>query len=134
VPASVRSDAADNSAASHTAPNLAPNLASKAPAAIVQGEVTERALPSVPPSAQAGIQGTVKVSVGVDVDSTGSVENAEIVSGGPSKYFAKLALEAAQRWKFQPPTVAGRKAASRWNLQFDFTSSGTTADAAQDLR
>jgi TonB family protein len=95
--------------------------------------VVERALPNISQSAQDSIRGTVRVNVGVDVDSSGSVQNAELVSGGPSKYFAKQALEAAQRWKFQPPTVAGRNALSRWNLRFDFTSSGTTVVPTEDV-
>jgi len=39
---------------------------------------------------------TVKVTVNVDVDRSGNVEDAQLESSGPSKYFARAALQAAQ--------------------------------------
>ena len=95
------------------------------------GEVAERVLPQVSQSAQDSIRGTVRVIVGLDIDSSGAVQNAELVSAGPSKYFSRMALQAAQRWKFHPPTVAGRSVLSRWNLRFDFTSDGPSVTPAQ---
>ena len=92
---------------------------------LVPGEVLQRVLPEVPQSARETIQGTVRVSVRVSLDSSGSVTEVELDSPGPSKYFARLALEAAQAWKFAPPRVAGRDVLSDWILRFDFTKDAT---------
>jgi len=53
-------------------------------------------MPEVLQSAINTIRGTVKVRVKVNVDQSGTVEDAELESRGPSKYFARAALEAAQ--------------------------------------
>jgi len=84
--------------------------------------VVEQVLPDVAESASRTIRGTVRVRVRVAVDPSGSVSNATFESAGPSKYFANLALQAAQSWKFKPQT-----AGSAWILQFDFTQAGTEA-------
>jgi TonB family protein len=92
---------------------------------LVPGEVLQRVLPEVPQRARATIQGTIRVSVRVSLDSSGNVTEAEFDSPGPSKYFARLALEAAQAWKFAPPRVAGRNVLSDWILRFEFTKDAT---------
>jgi TonB family protein len=79
--------------------------------------VVERVMPDVLPGAQESIRGQVNVSVRVSVDANGNVTNATLDSAGPSKYFAKVALQAAQQWKFKP-------AAGTWILQFQFTQAG----------
>jgi TonB family protein len=91
----------------------------------VPGEVLQRVLPEVPPSARETIQGTIRVSVRIELDSSGTVTEAEVDSPGPSKYFARLALEAAQAWKFAPPRVGGRPVLSDWILRFQFTKDAT---------
>jgi TonB family protein len=63
--------------------------------------------------------------VKVAVDASGNVMEATLDSPGPSKYFARLAREAAVRWKFSPAQVKGRPVASKWILRFAFSSSGT---------
>jgi TonB family protein len=92
---------------------------------LVPGEVIQRVLPDVPQTARETIQGTVRVSVRVSLDSSGTVTEAEFDSPGPSKYFARLALEAAQAWKFAPPRVAGHTVLSDWILRFEFTKDAT---------
>jgi len=92
---------------------------------LVPGEVLKRVLPEVPQGARATIQGTIRVSVRVSLDSSGTVTEAEFDSPGPSKYFARLALEAAQAWKFAPPRVDGRTVLSDWILRFQFTKHAT---------
>jgi len=77
-------------------------------------------LPDVPQSARNTITGKVKVSVRVEVDASGKVTAAKFASAGPSKYFANLALKAAQRWEFSPPEKDGQPTASVWLLQFRF--------------
>jgi len=51
--------------------------------------------------------------------------NATPDSPGPSKYFSKVALEAAQQWKFKPAQANGRAVSRSWILQFQFTQAGT---------
>ncbi|HEX4642767.1 MAG TPA: TonB family protein, partial [Candidatus Acidoferrales bacterium] len=101
--------------------------------AAVHGEVAHRAMPEVLQSATRSIRGTVKVSVKVNVDRAGNVEDAELASRGPSKYFARAALQAAQEWKFRPPQIGGRGVLSSWILQFEFTRDGTNVAATQEL-
>ena len=92
---------------------------------LTAGQVAEQILPNVPQSARDTIRGTVRVAVRISVDSAGNVTEAELDSPGPSKYFAGLALEAAQQWKFDPPKVQGRSVLSDWLLHFQFTGKGT---------
>jgi TonB family protein len=113
------------------APVVTPAPASQVPAAPSSqsgqhnGEVAERVLPDVLPSARESIRGQVNVTVRVAVDSGGNVSNATLDSAGPSRYFARQALDAAQHWKFKPAQVSGHGVASAWTLQFQFTQSGT---------
>lgn len=110
------------------------NTVAKLPVgAPVRGEVAQRVLPDVLESARKSIRGAVKVKVKVDVDRTGNVEGAELESRGPSKYFARAALQAAQLWRFTPPKAAGRGVLSSWTLQFEFTRGGTTVIPTQEI-
>ncbi len=88
-------------------------------------------LPQVPTRALATIRGTVRVRVKVDVDPQGNVTGAELDRAGPSRYFARLALEAAREWKFQPTAAGARR---QWLLSFGFAPSGTKAVAARGTR
>jgi TonB family protein len=92
---------------------------------LTAGQVAEQVVPDVPRSALDTIRGTVRVGVRISVDSSGNVTEAELDSPGPSKYFAQLALEAAQQWKFEPPKMEGRNVLSDWLLHFQFTGKGT---------
>jgi TonB family protein len=119
---------ADVPAAQSPAPQSpAPFSAKEKPAqtGLVKGAVLEQVLPDVPRSAQNTIEGRVKVGVQVSVDASGNVSDATLVSPGPSKYFAKLAVAAARRWKFTPPQVDGQPAASEWALRFQFKQTST---------
>src|SRR5579859_492098 len=80
----------------------------------VRGEVLNQVLPAVPRKARETIQGKVRVRVRIRVSPSGSVAGATLDSPGPSRYFAGLALQAAQRWKFAPAIVDGREVASQW--------------------
>lgn len=93
--------------------------------ALVKGEVAERVLPNVLPRATASIHGQFNVKVRAAVDAGGAVSDATLDSPGPSKYFAKAALEAARQWKFKAAQVKGQAVASVWVLQFRFTRTGT---------
>jgi TonB family protein len=87
--------------------------------------VADQVVPDVPQSARDTIRGTVRVSVRLSVDTAGNVTEAELDLPGPSKYFARLALEAAQQWKFDPPKMQGQNVLSDWLLNFQFTGQGT---------
>ena len=92
-----------------------------------KGSVAQQVLPDAPEKAIRTIQGTVKVSIQVNVDPSGAVSNATIYSQGPSQYFANLALKAAHSWKFAPARVGGQGVASVWLLHFLFRQSGVQA-------
>ncbi len=110
------------------------NTAARLPAgSVVHGEVAHQVMPEVLQSARNTIRGKVRVSVKVNVDRSGNVEDAELESNGPSKYFARTALEAAQDWKFKPPTVGGQGVLSSWTLRFEFTRNETTVVPTQEM-
>lgn len=97
--------------------------ATEAPVAnAAPGEVVQQIMPAVSKSARDTIHGTIKVRVKVGIDSAGNVETASLVSPGPSKYFARQAMQAAQQWKFVP----GQEARA-WIVRFGFRRSGTDA-------
>ena len=90
-----------------------------------QASVLQRVMPDVPRQASATIHGKVTVVLRVAVDASGAVSNATFESEGPSKYFARLALDAARQWKFQPAQSGGQAESSVWILRFEFKPSGT---------
>jgi len=89
-----------------------------------QGEVRQQVEPSVSRSARGTIHGTIRVRVKVEVDPSGNVQSASFVSEGPSKYFARQAIAAAQQWKFVP--AQGQDPRFRI-VRFGFRRSGTDA-------
>ena len=97
----------------------------------VQNGVRRKVLPDVPKDASDTIRGTIRVSVKVAVDAAGSVTEATLVSAGPSRYFANLALKAARRWEFWPASVDGQHVSREWVLKFEFRKTGTDAIPAQ---
>ncbi|HEY6348698.1 MAG TPA: protein kinase [Candidatus Angelobacter sp.] len=91
-------------------------------------EVVHRTLPDVPQAARDSIQGTIRVGVKVQVDGAGGVVGSALEFAGPSQYFARLALQAAQGWKFaQSSQDAGRT----FILRFQFTNHDTKASAVR---
>jgi TonB family protein len=100
-------------------------VANRTASGTVRGEVAHQVLPEVPESALNTISGRVRVGVRVHVDASGKVVNADLDSAGPSKYFANLAVKAAQQWKFTPAKVDGQDAPSEWILRFEFAQDGT---------
>jgi TonB family protein len=87
--------------------------------------VTE-VLPDVPQRARRTIRGTVRVSVRVIVEQDGTVFAALTEKRGPSRYFERLAIEAAKQWTF-PPTDASDQRLML--VKFAFRRDGTSADA-----
>jgi len=82
-------------------------------------------LPDVSRNSLRTIHGTIKVRLRVTSDTAGNVEKTRLEAGGPSRYFADRAVEAAKQWKFQPTGPSGRSL--DWNLEFQFRRSGVTA-------
>lgn len=98
----------------------------KVPVAAPSGQdVVHRVVPDAPQSALDTIKGTVRVGIRASVSPSGDVSEATLDSPGPSKYFAKLAQQAAQQWKFAP-----NETTSDWILRFEFTTTGAKAFAA----
>jgi len=91
---------------------------------LLDSGVLHEALPVVLEKARDSIRGTVRVNIKVTVDASGSVQHAELAVPGPSKYFANLALGAAQEFKFEPATNDGGTP-REWILRFEFTNMGT---------
>jgi TonB family protein len=120
------------------APPVSPGLAAAQPEppkkVSTAGAVAHRVLPHVPQSALDTITGTVKVRVRVEVGASGKVSSATFQSPGPSRYFARQAMTAAQSWKFTPPLVDGQPTASTWLLEFRFrrTLMLATAERVRD--
>lgn len=133
-------------------PNAKPALANAAPASparpssvtgsngsatseigngLVAGRIVQRVLPDVPRAASNTIWGTVRVAVRVAVDSAGNVTQAELQSAGPSRYFARLSLEAARKWQFAAPVQNGAPIASVWLLHFGYRQTGTGVEPSQ---
>jgi TonB family protein len=98
---------------------------------IIPLEVVEQVLPEVPKSASDTIQGTVRVSVKVTVNASGDVAEVELDTPGPSRYFANLALQAAQHWKFAAAKSDRRDVPREVILRFEFTRTATRGFAAQ---
>jgi len=95
------------------------------PADAGRGEILHQVVPEVPRGARDTIQGKVRVSVRVSVDSSGNVVQTALASAGPSKYFARLAEQAARDWKFAPATASGEPVPNEWLLRFSFGRAGT---------
>ena len=83
-------------------------------------------VPEVPRGARQGIRGHIKVWVRVVVDQDGSVLAAVADRAGPSSYFQRLAIEAAQKWTFVPSETPSRRL---MQIRFDFSRDGTTGHA-----
>jgi outer membrane biosynthesis protein TonB len=60
------------------------------------------------------------------VDQDGSVYAAVPDRAGSSRYFERLALEAAKKWTFSPIDTPSRRLVQ---IHFDFSRDGTTAQA-----
>jgi TonB family protein len=116
------------------APPASKTVQSAKPASSSGGEVTRQVMPDVPKSAQNTISGTIKVTVRVDVDTSGKVISAKFKTRGSSSYFAERALRAAERWEFSPPLVDGQPTASAWLVQFRFKRSSIQASSQRIKR
>jgi TonB family protein len=113
----------NSQAVSPVAESQAPTQPAAPISASSGGAVLHQVLPDPSASALRTIQGHLKVRVQVTVDGAGNVSNARFLSAGPSKYFSRLAMDAAQQWKFTPAASSP----SEWNLLFEFSRGGVQA-------
>jgi TonB family protein len=83
-------------------------------------------IPDVPQRARRTIRGTVRVSVRVIVEKDGTVFAALADQRGPSRYFERLAVDAAKKWTFPPADATAQRLML---VKFEFTRDGTAARA-----
>jgi TonB family protein len=93
------------------------------------GAVATQVMPEVSHVAQNSIHGVVKVRVQLNVNELGEVTLAGLAAHGPSRYFARQALDAARQWSFTAPVADGKPVSSRWMIEFDFRRSGVKAES-----
>jgi serine/threonine protein kinase len=113
-----------------TPPAVSPPAAAENPKASIAAPpsaVLHQEIPDVSHSARATIRGVIKIGVRVIVDRSGNVVATTLDHRASSKYFARAALDAAEKWKFAEVTD---QASRVWLLRFEFTRAGTTARAA----
>jgi len=89
--------------------------------------VLHEEIPDVPLRARDTIHGRINIAVRVTVDNTGNVVDETLEKRGPSRYFARLATEAARKWKF---VATDDQASRKFLLRFEFTRDGATGHAA----
>jgi TonB family protein len=83
-------------------------------------------IPAVPLSARETIQGHIRVWVRVSVDREGRVFAAHADRPGPSRYFERIAIEAARKWTFPPVDTPSSRL---MQVRFEFSRGGTTGHA-----
>ncbi len=114
-------------ASSLQAPQAVPIPATAATAA---SPVLHEEIPEISRGSRESIRGQIKVAVRVSVDRAGNVIAENLEAQGSSKYFARLATQAAKKWKFAPDKQSSRE----WLVQFEFSHSGVTGHAVSRAR
>jgi TonB family protein len=125
-PSAPRAASAQNLPAPASAPASSASVPSST-SAPGSAAVLHQAIPDVSHHARDSIRGRIKVMVRVTVDRSGNVVGEKLVSSGSSKYFARLASDAAAKWKFAPADKQGPR---EWLLRFEFTRGGATGQVA----
>jgi outer membrane biosynthesis protein TonB len=110
------------------APASAP---SPAPVQSAGSPVLHEEFPAISHSTRESIHGQIKVAVSVTVDRAGNVVAENLEVHGSSKYFARLASDAARKWKFMP---ADSQSPRQWLVQFEFSRSGVTGQAVPQVK
>jgi TonB family protein len=87
--------------------------------------VVHEEIPTISRSSRESIRGQIKVAVAVTVDRAGNVAAETLEVRGSSKYFGRLATEAAKKWRFAPDAQSQHE----WLVQFEFSSDGVTGHA-----
>jgi hypothetical protein len=94
--------------------------------AIAPGFVLHQEIPEVSRVILGKIRGHVNVTVRVLIDPSGNVVGEFFENPGPSRYFARIAGDAAVAWKFAPTDERGSRV---WLLRFEFTRAGAVVRA-----
>jgi protein TonB len=105
----------------------APSIQEAPAAATDPSAVLHEEIPDVSAGARATIRGRIQVAVRVTVDGAGNVTDAALTHPGSSKYFARLATDAAKKWKFAP---ANDQDPRKRLLIFEFSRSGVAGRAS----
>jgi len=88
--------------------------------------VISEVLPSVSRASLRTIHGTIKVVIRVLVNQDGTVRAASSHIPGPSRYFERVALQAAKKWTFAPTNANESRT---FLVRFNFTRDGVTGGA-----
>jgi TonB family protein len=88
-------------------------------------------LPTVSRGSLQTIHGTIKVTIRTLVNQDGTVRAATSHIPGPSRYFERVALQAAKKWTFAPTSEPSPRTVF---VRFNFTRGGVTADVDRDVR
>jgi Protein kinase domain len=110
---------------------VAPPAPSPITAPPMASPVTHEEIPAVSRGTRDSIRGQIKVAVRVTVDRAGNVVAENLEVHGSSPYFARLASDAAKKWKFAP---ADDPSSREWLLQFEFSRSGVSGHALGRVR
>ncbi len=113
--------AAEQPAAPVSAGSISRDAASEAARSSVH-----EVIPEVPAGARRSVRGHIKVWVRVIVSRDGTVFAATPDRAGSSRYFERLALEAAKKWTFPPVDAPAQRLLQ---IHFDFSREGVTARA-----
>jgi TonB family protein len=111
-----------------------PSPAAAQPAVTTQSPgtpVVHEEIPTISRGARDSIHGQIKVAVRVTVDRAGNVVAENVETHGSSRYFARLATDAAKKWKFAP---ADNPSPREWTVQFEFSRNGAAGLAVPRVR
>jgi serine/threonine protein kinase len=126
-PATPSAPAAPGPAASSAIENPAESDSEPpAPPAATSLSVLHPVSPDVSRAIRERIRGHINVTVRVLVDPSGNVVGEFFEHPGPSRYFARLAGEAGEKWKFAPTDDRGSRV---WLLHFEFNRTGVAVNA-----
>jgi hypothetical protein len=112
--------------AAETAAPLSAGSITRPPRNEVVPAALDEDIPDVSMRARRTIRGHIKVWVRVIVNQDGSVFAATPDRTGSSRYFERLALEAAKKWTFPPVDTPTQRL---MQVRFDFSREGTTGRA-----
>jgi hypothetical protein len=93
--------------------------------------VVHQEMPAVSRGARDSIRGQIKVAVRVTVDRAGNVVGENLEMHGSSRYFARLATEAARKWTFAP---SDSQSPREWLVEFEFSRNGVIGHAVPRAR
>jgi TonB family protein len=110
-------------------PPAAPSTSSQETSAATAdpSSVLHEEIPQVSAGARGTIHGRIQVAVRVTVDTSGNVTDTALANTGSSKYFARLATDAAKKWKFAPTDSQDLR---RRMVIFEFSRDGVTGHAS----